>query len=165
MGRKPDERLTQDVAREICQRTGGAAFLRGSIASLGNQYVLGLNAVDCQNGDTLASEQTEASGKEHVLAALGEAASKLRVKLGESLASVQKFDTPVEQATTSSLEALKAYSTGKRIQSQGGAAGYTFLQKGHRPGPKFCFVARRARLDLRQCLPVFVSQGGVATSL
>jgi serine/threonine protein kinase len=118
MGRKPDERLTQDVAREMCQRTGSVAFLRGSIASLGNQYVLGLNAVNCQNGDTMASEQTEASGKEHVLAALGEAASKLRVKLGESLASVQKFDTPLEQATTSSLEALKAYSTGRRIQSQ-----------------------------------------------
>ena len=94
--------------------------MRGSIASLANQYVLGLNAVNCQNGDTLASEQTEASGKEHVLAALGEAASKLRIKLGESLASVQKFDTPVEQATTPSLEALKAYSTGRRIQSQGG---------------------------------------------
>ena len=114
MTRPADTKLTPDVARELCQRAGSKAYIAGSIASLGSEYVLGLKAVNCQSGDTLAEEQVTAASKEKVLDALGEAASKLRGELGESLATVQKFDVPLAQATTSSLEALKAYSLGKR---------------------------------------------------
>jgi eukaryotic-like serine/threonine-protein kinase len=112
MGRSPDERLTTDVARDLCLRVGSKAMLSGSVASLGSQYVLTLNAINCQSGDSLAQQQAQASSKEQVLAALGNAASKLRSTLGESLASVQKFDVPIEQVTTSSLEALKDFSLG-----------------------------------------------------
>jgi tetratricopeptide (TPR) repeat protein/tRNA A-37 threonylcarbamoyl transferase component Bud32 len=113
MGRSPDERLTVDVAREICLREGVKALLAGSIASLGSHYVMTLNAINAQTGDSLATEQVEADSKEHVLKALDQAASGLRRRLGESLASVQKFAMPLEQATTSSLEALKAFSLGQ----------------------------------------------------
>jgi tetratricopeptide (TPR) repeat protein/tRNA A-37 threonylcarbamoyl transferase component Bud32 len=113
MGRSPDKRLTVDVAREICLREGVKALLAGSIASLGSHYVITLTAVNAQTGDSLATEQIEADSKEHVLKALDRAASGLRRKLGESLASVQKFAMPLEQATTSSLEALKAFSLGQ----------------------------------------------------
>jgi eukaryotic-like serine/threonine-protein kinase len=114
MGQPPDVRLTPQIARDLCQRTESAAVLEGSIASLGNQYVLGLKAVNCRTGDSLAQEQATADGKERILKVLGEAAAKLRQKLGESLSTVQKFDTPVEQATTASLEALQAYSLGRK---------------------------------------------------
>ena len=110
MGRQPNERLTNDVARDLCQRVGSKAMLAGSIASLGSQYVLTLNAINCQTGDSLAQEQAQAESKEKVLAALGSSVSKMRGKLGESLASVQKYDVPIEQVTTSSLEALKAFA-------------------------------------------------------
>jgi serine/threonine protein kinase/tetratricopeptide (TPR) repeat protein len=113
MGRPPDERLTNDVAREICQRQGIKAMLTGSIASLGNHYVVDLVAVNGQTGDALAREQSEADGKEQVLKALDKASSNLRQKMGESLASVQQFAKPLEQATTSSLEALQAYTQGE----------------------------------------------------
>ena len=119
MGRSPDERVTRDVAREICQREGLKAMLAGSIASLGTQYVITLEATDVQTGDAIAREQAEAESKEQVLRALGEAATKLREKLGESLASIQKFDAPIEQATTSSLEAFKAFSLGVEQQLDG----------------------------------------------
>ena len=112
MGRQRETRLTREVAREVCLRTGSKAMLEGSIASLGTHYVLGLNAVNCQTGDLLASDQVEAEAREGVIAALGSAATKMRGKLGESLASIQKYDEPVEQVTTSSLEALQAYSLG-----------------------------------------------------
>jgi len=112
MGRQPTDRLTTDVARELCQRVGSKAMLSGSIASLGSQYVVTLNAINCQTGDSLAQEQAQAGSKEQVLTALGGAASKLRGRLGESLASIQKFDTPIDQVTTSSLEALKAFAMG-----------------------------------------------------
>src|SRR5262249_27568010 len=95
MGRSKDEPITQDLAREICQRTGSKAVLAGSIASLGQHYAIGLNAVNCQGGESIDSEQTEASGREQVLRSLGETVTSLRKKLGESLASVQKYDTPV----------------------------------------------------------------------
>ena len=113
MGRPADERLTNDVAREICQRQGVRAMLTGSIASLGNHYVVDLAAVNAQTGDSLAREQVEADSKEQVLKALDKAASSLRQKMGESLASVQQFAKPLEQATTSSLEALQAFSLGQ----------------------------------------------------
>ena len=114
MTRPADTKLTPEVARELCQRAGSKAYIAGSISSLGSEYVLGLKAVNCQSGDTLAEEQVTAESKEKVLDALGEAASKLRGELGESLATVQKFDVPLAQATTSSLEALKAYSLGEK---------------------------------------------------
>ena len=119
MGRSPDERLTTDVARELCVRSGSKAMLAGSIAGLGSQYVLTLNAINCQTGDSLAQEQAEASSKEQVLGALGNAVTKMRGKLGESLASVQKFDVPINQVTTSSLEALKNFSMGNAEFDQG----------------------------------------------
>jgi serine/threonine protein kinase/tetratricopeptide (TPR) repeat protein len=113
MGRSPDERVSNDVAREICLRAGVKAMLTGSISSLGSHYVITLTAVNAQTGDALAREQVEAESKEQVLKALDHAASSLRRKLGESLGSVQRFTTPLEEATTSSLEALKAFSLGQ----------------------------------------------------
>jgi tetratricopeptide (TPR) repeat protein len=114
MDQPADTRLTPERAREVCERTGSAAVLDGSVARLGSQYVLGLKAVNCHNGDTLAEQQATAGGKEQVLKAPDDAVRKLRSKLGESLKTVQKFDTPIEQATTPSLEALQAYSLGVR---------------------------------------------------
>jgi eukaryotic-like serine/threonine-protein kinase len=113
MGRPPDARLSNDVAREICMREGAKAMLTGSIASLGTHYVITLSALNAQTGDVLAREEKEAESKEQVLKSLDQAASSLRGKLGESIGSVQKFATPLEQATTSSLEALQAFSLGQ----------------------------------------------------
>src|SRR6201984_2006020 len=110
MGQPADAKLTPEIARDLCERVGSKAYLSGSIWSLGSQYVLGLKAVTCGTGDSLAQDQATAEGKERVLKALGEVAAKLRGKLGESLSTVEKLDTPVEQATTPSLEALQAYS-------------------------------------------------------
>ena len=111
----PDEHVTGAIAREICERENIKAALNGTIAALGSQYVMSLEAVNCRNGDTLAREQVTADAKEKVLPALGSAASRLREKLGESLASIQKFDKPVEEVTTSSLDALKAYTQGTEL--------------------------------------------------
>jgi eukaryotic-like serine/threonine-protein kinase len=122
MTRPASTKLTSGIARELCLRAGSKAYLAGSIAGLGHQYVLGLKAVNCQDGGTLAEEQVTAASKEKVLDTLGEAASKLRTELGESLATVQKFDVPLEQATTSSLEALKAYSLGRKAAREKGPA-------------------------------------------
>ena len=119
MEKPPDARITRDVAREICERQGIKAMLLGTISSLGSHYAISLEAVNAHTGDSIASEQVEADGKEQVLKALGQAASKLREKLGESLSSVEKFDAPIEQATTSSLEALQAYSRGFEKHSNG----------------------------------------------
>jgi serine/threonine protein kinase len=115
MGRSPDARVTKDLAREICQRQGIKAMLVGSISSLGSHYVVGLETIDGQTANVIAREQTEAESKEQVLKSLGGAATKLREKLGESLASIQKFDAPLEQATTPSLDALKAFTTGNEL--------------------------------------------------
>jgi eukaryotic-like serine/threonine-protein kinase len=114
MGRSPGERVTTDIAREICERTGGTVALAGSIGNLGSEYVIGLNAMNCGGGESLAREEVQASRKEDVLNALGNAATGLRERLGESLASIQKFNTALPQATTSSLEALKAYGLALR---------------------------------------------------
>src|SRR5712691_4169117 len=119
MGRSPDERVTRDMGREICRRQGLKAMLVGSIASLGNHYVITLEAINAETADAITREQAEAENKEQVLHALGEAAMKLRGKLGESLQSIQKFDAPIEQATTSSLEAVKAFSLGVEQQLKG----------------------------------------------
>lgn len=119
MTKPADTALTPQVAREVCQRAQGKAYISGSIASLGTQYVVGLKAVNCANGDVLAHEQITAAGKEKVLDALGNAASKLRGELGESLTSVRKSDMPLEQLTTSSLEALEAFNLGAKAQMEG----------------------------------------------
>jgi serine/threonine protein kinase len=117
MGRKPDAKLTPEIAQDLCQRVGSAAAIEGSIAQIGTPYLLTVKAVNCSNGETLASTEAQASDKNHVLDALGKASSEIRSKLGESLSTVQKFNTPLEQATTPSLEALKAYSEGMRAIS------------------------------------------------
>ena len=122
MSRPADTKLTPEVAGELCQRAGSKAYIAGSIAGLGSEYVLGLKAVNCRSGDTLAQELVTAAAKEKVLNALGEAASRLRSELGESLASVQKLDVPLAEATTSSLEALKAYSLGLKAYNEKGIA-------------------------------------------
>jgi DNA-binding winged helix-turn-helix (wHTH) protein/tetratricopeptide (TPR) repeat protein len=122
MTRPAGTKLTPEVARELCQRAGSKAYVAGAIGSLGREYVLGLKAVNCQSGDTLAAEQMTAASKEKVLDTLGEETSKLRGELGESLATVQKFDVPLEQATTSSLEALQAYSLGIKTRDEKSSA-------------------------------------------
>ncbi|HSE31439.1 MAG TPA: protein kinase [Pyrinomonadaceae bacterium] len=119
MNRSSDERVTRDVGLEICRRQGLKALLIGSISSLGSNYVITLEAVNAQTGDSIAREQTEANSKEKVLSSLGAATSSLRQKLGESLSSIQKYDVPVEQATTSSLEALKAFTMGNEERAKG----------------------------------------------
>ena len=116
MAKPKEARLTPDVARDVCQRTASAATIEGSISSLGSQYVLGLKAVNCRNGDLLAQEQVTANGKEQVLNALGDAATKLRGKMGESLASVRKYNAQPENVTTPSLAALQAYTLGNQTQ-------------------------------------------------
>ena len=123
MTRSPDEALTASVAREVCERTGSKAYIAGSIANLGGHYVIGLNAIHCTNGDALAREQAEAVDKQQVLAVLGKVAGRVRNKLGESLNSIQEFDVPLAQATTSSLQALKAYSLGLTKYAQGAQVG------------------------------------------
>ena len=122
MGRPADERVSGTVAREICQRENMKALLNGSIAQLGSQYVIAVDAQNCATGDSLAREQITADNKEGVLSAVGKAASNIRRKLGESLTSIQKFDTPVTDATTTSLEALKAYAAADQIRNGGGEA-------------------------------------------
>jgi Flp pilus assembly protein TadD/predicted Ser/Thr protein kinase len=142
MGHKPDAKLTPDIARELCQRVGSKAYLSGSIVSLGSQYVLGLKAVNCRTGDPLAEEQERAAGKEQVLAAMDKATAKLRAKLGESLSTVQKFDTPLMQATTPSLEALQAHSLGQKTLDAKGdsAAAVPWFQRAIRLDPNFAMA-------------------------
>jgi len=145
MAQPRDTQLSPPLAREVCQRTGSAASIEGSIASLGSQYVLGLKAVDCHSGDLLAEEQVTANGKEHVLKGLGEAATKLRQKLGESLASVEKYDTPLASVTTPSLEALQAYSLGYRTQTvkNDSAAAIPLYQRAISLDPNFAVAYAR----------------------
>ena len=138
MGRSPDERLTSDVAREIAQRAGIKAMLTGSIASFGSQYLITVSAVNASNGETLSQVQQRAASKETVLDALGKAASDLREKLGESLASIQKFDKPLEQVTTSSLEALKAFTLGEQQHNnEEDVASIPFYQRAIELDPNF----------------------------
>ena len=139
MGRSPDERVTSDVAREICVREGVKAMLTGSISGLGSHYVIDLNAVNAQTGDSLGRAQAEAESKEQVLKSLDKAASDLRQKLGESIGSVQKFATPLEQATTSSLEALQAFTLGRaEHQKLDDEKAVPQLETCHRAGSEFC---------------------------
>ncbi len=147
MGRPADARLTPEIAKEICERTAGAAVLEGSIASLGSQYVVGLRAKNCRTGDVLDEEQVQAARKEDVLNALSQIASKFRTRVGESLATVQQHNTPLEEATTPSLEALKTYSQAfKVLSSKGSAAAQPLFQRAVEIDPKFAlawaYVAR-----------------------
>ena len=158
MGRKPDGKFTQEIAREVCQRRGSAAVLDGSIAQIGTQYLLTLKAVNCVSGESLASTEAQAGDKNHVLDALGKTASHIRTKLGESLSTVQKFDTPLEQATTSSLEALQAYSLGWKTMVGDGEydASAPLFERAIRLDPNFAMayaalgVALSAHAELRE---------------
>jgi len=141
MGQPPDARLTPAVGREICERTGSAAVLDGSIASLGSQYVLGLRARACRTGDVLAEEQVQAARKEEVVNALGQIASKFRTRVGESLTTVEKYDTPLAEATTPSLEALRAYTAAFNVNSPAGsAAAVPFFKRAIEIDPKFAMA-------------------------
>jgi serine/threonine protein kinase/Flp pilus assembly protein TadD len=145
MSQPKDARLTHELAREVCQRTGSAATIEGSISSLGSQYVVGLKAINCRNGDVLADQQTTANRKEQILKALAEVATKIREKLGESLASVQKYDAPPESVTTPSLEALQAYSLGYRAQmvKNDYASAIPFFQRAVSLDPNFAMAYAR----------------------
>lgn len=139
MGQASDTPITPELARELCQRNDGQAVIDGWIAKLGAQYVIGVRAVNCRTGDHVSDLQTTAAGKELVLKALGDISAQLRTRLGESLSTVQKFDTPIEEATTSSLEALQAYSIGRQMMVQKGepAACVPFFEKAIRLDPAF----------------------------
>jgi tetratricopeptide (TPR) repeat protein len=138
MAKPSGTKVTSDVARDLCQRAGAKAYVAGTIGSLGSQYVIGLDAVNCKTGDFLVQEQVTAENKEHVLRALGETATRLRTKLGESLSTVEKFDMPLDQATTPSLEALKALSVGRTtLQEQGSAAAIPFFNHALELDPNF----------------------------
>jgi DNA-binding winged helix-turn-helix (wHTH) protein/predicted Zn-dependent protease len=141
MSQPAEAKLTPEIAREVCQRTGSAAVLEGSIAQIGTHYLLTLSAVNCVSGETLASTESQASDKNHVLDALGKTAADIRNKLGESLSMVQKFDTPLEQATTPSLEALRAFSSGHKVQvATGSAAAIPFFKRAIELDPNFALA-------------------------
>ena len=142
MGQPSGTKLTPDIARVLCARTGSKAYLSGSISSLGSEYVININAVNCETGDDLAKEQVTADSKEHVLKALGEASTKLRAKLGESLKTVQKLDAPIDQATTPSLEALQAYGLGRKAMMVNGdyTAAVNFLGQAIARDPNFAMA-------------------------
>ena len=144
MGRSPDDRITRDVGREICERQGIKALLVGSIATLGTHYVITLEAINPRSGDPIASEHIEVENKEKVLSSLGTAASNLRQKLGESLSSIQKYDVGIEQATTSSLEALKAFAMGNEERSKGRAReSLAFYKRAVELDPNFAMAYAR----------------------
>jgi len=144
MAKPKDARLTRDLVREVCERTASTATIEGSISSLGSQYVLWLKAVSCHNDELMADEQVTADDKEHVIQALGQAATKLRKKLGESLASVQKYDAPLERVTTPSLEALRAYTLGyQAVLKLDSAAATQFFHQAISLDPNFATAYAR----------------------
>jgi eukaryotic-like serine/threonine-protein kinase len=148
MMRAADSKITPELARELCQRAGSKAYIAGLIGSLGSEYVLRLKAINCQSGDTLAEEQVTAASKEQVLDALGKPASKLRGELGESLATLQRFDVPSYQATTSSLEALQAFNFGlKATNEKGSAAAIPHFQRAIELDPDFAMAYWAIGLD------------------
>jgi serine/threonine protein kinase/tetratricopeptide (TPR) repeat protein len=141
MSQPAGTRLTNELARQVCQRTQSSAVLEGSIAQVGNTYNVIVNAVNCETGETIATASNEAQDKDHVLGALGKSAEEIRGKLGESLASVQKFNTPIQQATTSSLEALKAFSLGMRARdSVGDDVAIPYLKQAVELDPNFALA-------------------------
>jgi tetratricopeptide (TPR) repeat protein len=141
MGQSADARLTPDISREVCDRTASAASLNGSIAQIGSQYTIILKAVNCANGESLASTEAEAADKSHVLDALSKAASEMRGKLGESLSTVKKFETPVQEASTSSLEALQAFSRARdRTSANDFPAAIPLLKRAINLDPNFAMA-------------------------
>ena len=140
MGQPADAQLTSDLAREVCERIGSAAVLNGSITTLGSQYVLGVKAVNCHSGDVLAEEQVQAARKEDVLHALDQVAKKFRSRVGESLTSVGQHDTPLAQATTPSLDALKAYSRGRQFLDSDPQAAIPFFTRAVEIDPQFAIA-------------------------
>ena len=166
MGRSAGDRLTPEIAREVCQRAGGSAVLTSSIAPLGSQYVIGLKAVNCNSGDVLAQAQEQAPSKEGVLKALDAAAVSLRGKLGESLSSVQKYAVPLERATTPSLDALKAYSLGDRTRwEKGDSAALPFYKRAIELDPNFAAAYLSMSVDVRQPQRTRTVSGECAQSL
>jgi serine/threonine protein kinase/tetratricopeptide (TPR) repeat protein len=147
MMRPANTKLTPEITSELCQRAGSKAYITGSIDVMGSEYVLGLEATNCQKGDMLAEEQGRAASKEKVLDSLGAAAAKLRTELGESLATVQKFDVPLQQATTSSLEALKAFSLGEAAEEKGYVAALAYHQRAIELDPNFAMGYRAVGSD------------------
>jgi eukaryotic-like serine/threonine-protein kinase len=159
MGQTSGERVAEDAAREVCQRAGGKAYILGKVGNLGGQYVVSLNAFNCLTGDTLARAQVESASKEHILEALSRTTSQLRSELGESLASVQKFDVPLDQATTPSLEALKAYSLGMKAEREKGAVeAIPFFKRASELDPNFALAYVRLAVNHSN-----LNQAGVAT--
>ena len=141
MGRSPRERLNEDTARDLCQRVAGKAVLSGSIASFGNQYVIGVKAVECNSGKVLSQQQVQAATKEEVLKALGQQTTKLRQNLGESLTSIRQFDRPLEQFTTPSLDALKAFAEANIARvDKGDRAAIPFLRRAIELDPNFAMA-------------------------
>ena len=141
MGRAPGDALTEEVAREICMRSRSKVLLASSISSLGSQYVISLKAVNCRSGEIVAQEQVQVMAKEDVLNALGLESTRMRQKLGESLSSIQRFDVPLSQVTTPSLDALKAFSTAGRVRAdRGDRAAIPFLRRAIELDPNFAFA-------------------------
>jgi eukaryotic-like serine/threonine-protein kinase len=141
MNRSPDDRVTGSLAREVCERLGVKALLKGSISALGSEYVIALNALNCRNGAVLAREQSQAARREDVLKAVDASASQLRRRLGESIGSVEKYATPLDTATTPSLEALKAFSEGRRLQGRGeNSEAIPFLTRATELDPQFALA-------------------------
>jgi DNA-binding winged helix-turn-helix (wHTH) protein/tetratricopeptide (TPR) repeat protein len=150
MGQPSGAKLTPGISREVCQRTGKAAVLNGSIAQIGTRYLLTLEAINCSTGDSVASAEAQASDKSHVLDALGETASQIRKKLGESHTTLQRFDTPLEQATTGSLEALQAYSLGRnRMAGRDWAGAVPLLRRAITVDPNFAMAYARLGMSYR----------------
>src|SRR5260370_31558479 len=149
MGHPKDARLTPEIAREICERTGSSAILAGSIRSLGSQYVLGLQAKTCNTGNILDQEQAHAARREDVLDALSQIARKFRTRVGESLATVEQHSTPLWEATTSSLEALNVYTTGHRTSLSAGSAMATgsYLRRAVAIDPQFAMASANLALE------------------
>jgi tetratricopeptide (TPR) repeat protein len=144
MGRRADEKITPEIARDLCERTGSKATIGGSISQLGKSYVISLDATNCRTGDTLEKEQVQADSKDDVLKALGSAAAKLRGGLGESLASIEKYDAPIQDATTSSLDALKSYTLAVNTRrQQGDGASIPFFKKAIEQDPNFAIALAR----------------------
>ena len=151
MGRSPDDRITRDVGREICERQGIKAMLTGTIASLGSHYVITLEAINPRSGEPIAREQIEAESKEKVLSSLGTAVVNLRKRLGESLSSIQKYDVPIEQATTNSLDALKAFAMGNEERAKGRShESLVLYQRAVELDPNFAMAYARISCALRK---------------
>src|SRR5436853_2706115 len=141
MGQPREARLTSEMAQQICERTASAAVLEGSIARVGSQYILGLRAKNCNTGAILDQEQIQAARREDVINSLSQIARTFRTRIGESLATVEKHSRPLQEATTSSLEALKAYSTGMKVNtSNGGGAAIPLFRRAIEIDPKFAMA-------------------------